>query len=209
VFLSIDIEWEFIMLSLYHSPRSRSSRFIWLLEELGADYQIVYCSIRRHDGSGASDPANPHPDKSVPALIHDRVLITESAAIALYLTDLMSEMGPAPNAPDRGAYLSWLAYYAGEIEPAFAAKMSGRTEVDAVAAKSFDRVIKRVYSTLKVSKFLLGERFSAADILVASIFQWYRDLAPACVELDNWLASLATRPALMRAIDKDEIVQAT
>ena len=80
------------MLSLYHSPDSRSSRFIWLLEELGADYQLVYCSIMRGTGVGERDPANPHPDKRVPALVHDGALVTESAAIALYLTDLMPDM---------------------------------------------------------------------------------------------------------------------
>lgn len=195
------------MLTLYHSPDSRSSRFIWLLEELGADYQLVYCNIPRRNGIGAPDPSNPHPDKRVPALVHDGVLVTESAAIALYLTDLMSAMGPAPSEPNRGAYLSWLAYYAGEVEPAFAAKISGRWKNDAIAAKAFERVIERVFSALRAGKFLLGERFSAADILVASIFQWYRDFAPACVELDLWLERLAARPAARRAMEKDEIPQ--
>src|SRR5581483_9494414 len=57
---------ESAMLTLYHAPQSRSTRFLWLLEELGADYKIAYTNIPRRDGSGAIDPANPHPDKKVP-----------------------------------------------------------------------------------------------------------------------------------------------
>jgi glutathione S-transferase len=100
------------MLTLHHAPQSRSSRILWLLEELGADYDIVYTNIPRMDGSGGPDPANPHPDKKVPALVHDGRLVTESVAIALYLTDLFPKagMGPAVGGPDRGAYLTWLAY---------------------------------------------------------------------------------------------------
>ena len=107
------------MLTLHHAPRSRSSRIIWLLEELGAPYQIRYTDIPRMTGSGAPDPANPPPDKKVPALVHDGTLITESAAIILYLTDLFPEAGLGPKLGDRqrGPYLAWLAYYAGVMEP--------------------------------------------------------------------------------------------
>jgi glutathione S-transferase len=193
------------MLSLYHSPGSRSSRFIWLLEELGAEYQLIYCSIPRRNGNGASDPSNPHPDKRVPALVHDGALITESAAIALYLTDLRPErgLGPSQAQPNRGLYLSWLAYYAGEIEPAFAAKISGQTDNDPFAARSFNHVIARVYSALKADAFLLGDSFSAADVLVSSIFKWFRDAVPPCTVLDEWLERMAARPAARRALERD------
>lgn len=59
------------MLTLIHAPLSRSSRIIWLLEELGAEYEIRYVDIRRWDGSGGPDENNPHPHKQVPALLHD------------------------------------------------------------------------------------------------------------------------------------------
>src|SRR5215831_16733366 len=115
------------MLTLFHAPQSRSSRMIWLLEELGADYQIRYVDIPRMDGSGRGDPANPHPDKKVPALAHDEALVTESAAICLYLTDLHPEagIGPIVGGSTRGAYLSWLTYYAGVIEPVVAIEYAG------------------------------------------------------------------------------------
>ena len=73
------------MLTLIHAPLSRSSRIIWLLEELGAEYEIRYVDIRRWDGSGGPDENNPHPHKQVPALLHDGTLIWESVAVVQYL----------------------------------------------------------------------------------------------------------------------------
>jgi glutathione S-transferase len=115
------------MLTLYHAPQSRSSRIVWLLEELGADYTLQISGIPRRDGTGGPDPANPHPDKKVPALVADGVLITESIAIVLYLTDAFPAAGVGPTAgdPQRGPYLSWLAYYAGVIEPVVNLEFAG------------------------------------------------------------------------------------
>jgi glutathione S-transferase len=98
------------MLTLYHAPQSRSSRILWLLEELGADYELVITDIPRQDGSGAADPRNPHPDQKLPALVHDGALITESIAIVQYLADLYPKVGLAPAIGDplRGPYLTWL-----------------------------------------------------------------------------------------------------
>ncbi|MEE4454901.1 glutathione S-transferase N-terminal domain-containing protein [Novosphingobium resinovorum] len=80
------------MITLFHAPQSRSSRIIWLLEELGTAYEIRPVSIfRPMTGEGQPDPANPHPDKRVPAILHDGALITESVAIALYLADAFEQ----------------------------------------------------------------------------------------------------------------------
>ena len=93
------------MLTLVHAPRSRSTRFLWLLEEIGTPYDVMKVDIRRTGGpsagSGARDPSNPHPHGQVPALLDDGVLVHESAAIALYLTDKFPEagLGPAPGDP--------------------------------------------------------------------------------------------------------------
>ena len=69
------------MLTLFHAPRSRSTRFIFLEEEISVPYEIKVVNIRRSDGSGAVDPDNPHPLRKVPALIHDDVTVFESSAI--------------------------------------------------------------------------------------------------------------------------------
>jgi hypothetical protein len=92
------------MLTLYHGPVSRSSRIIWLLEELGVtDYRIAITDIPRPDGTGAVDPSNPHPDKKVPALVDDDALVTESSAIVLYLTDKFPRRASAGRSGIRSA----------------------------------------------------------------------------------------------------------
>ena len=107
------------MLTLFHAPRSRSTRFIFLLEEIDVPYEIKVVNIRRSDGSGAVDPDNPHPLGKAPALIYDDVTVFESSAIILYLTDTFpaAGLGPQPADRRRGAYLSLLAYYGSVPDP--------------------------------------------------------------------------------------------
>jgi glutathione S-transferase len=195
------------VLTLFHSPQSRSSRMIWLLEELGADYEIRYVDIPRMDGSGGPDPENPHPDKKVPALAHEGALVTESAAICLYLTDLHPEagVGPVVGDPQRGAYLSWLAYYAGVIEPVVTFEFAGLAGHE-VLTRSFRGLAEmngRVRDALERSPYLLGDSFSAADLLVASLGQFARHMLPPGSPVDAYLAKLNARPALARALAKD------
>jgi glutathione S-transferase len=196
------------MLTLFHAPKSRSSRIIWLLEELGAKYEIAYTNISRMDGSGGADAANPHPDKKVPALVHDGAIVTESMAIIQYLTELHPEAGLAPRVgdPQRGAFLTWLAYYAGVMEPvlnfefaklgdnpAIVRTFRGRAEVEA-----------RVSDALAKNEYLLGDTFSAADLLVASTGLWLRHALPAGERVDRYLAACSSRPAAARAMAKDQ-----
>ena len=85
------------MLTLYHAPQSRSSRIIWLLEEIGAPYEIRPVTIfRPMTGEGVGDPANPHPDKRVPALVDGDQLVAESVAIVLHLAEAYPQAGLAP-----------------------------------------------------------------------------------------------------------------
>ena len=195
------------MLTLHHAPRSRSSRIIWLLEELGAPYELKLTNIPRMDGSGASDPANPHPDKKVPALLHDGQLITESVAIVLYLTDLFPEagIGPKIGQPQRGAYLTWLAYYTGVIEPVISMEFSGLGGHEAVKRTFTSRaaVDKRILAAIKAGPYILGEKFSGADILIASMGQWQRKMLPEDAAVDEYLGRCNARPALARAMAKD------
>jgi len=194
-------------LTLYHAPQSRSSRIVWLLEELGADYQLAITDIPRMDGSGAADPANPHPDKKVPALVDDGVLITESIAIIQYLTEKFpaADLGPQSGDAARGPYLSWLAYYAGVMEPIVTLAFAGLGD-NATLQRTFrDRgaMDRRILATLDHHPYILGERFSGADILVASMGHFARDMLPAGAVVDAYLERCNQRPALARAAAKD------
>lgn len=195
------------MLTLHHAPQSRSTRILWLLEEVGAPYSVVYTDIPRMDGSGASDPTNPHPDKKVPALVDDGVLVTESVAICLYLTDKFPEagIGPAVGDPLRGVYLTWLAYYAGVIEPVVTIEFAGLGD-NPMLQRTFAgraKMDQRILDALKAGPFMLGERFSAVDILITSMGQVSRKMLPAGDLVDAYLKRVTDRPALLRSFARD------
>ena len=193
------------MLTLIHSPQSRSTRILWLLEELGATYDVRYVGIRRMDGSGARDPANPHPAGQVPALLHDGAVISESSAIVLYLTDLFpdSEMGRPIGHPERGAYLTWLAYYAGVLEPAVTARQLQIATPGSLFARQFDELGERLQATLSRHDYLLGDTVSGADILVSSVMQWSASLMPDLEVLRSHAERMSVRPALARGLQRD------
>lgn len=197
------------MLTLYHSPQSRSSRVVWLLEEIGQPYEIRYVTIRRQDGSGGADPSNPHPDGKVPALTHDGKLITETGAICLYLTDLFPQagVGASVGEPLRAEYLRWLFYYVGVIEPVMFVKFAqsqGPVGIDPRAAWGSPELAENaIIDALTAGPFILGERFSAIDVLLGSAGHWMRSFLPAGAAVDAYLDRLKQRPALARAMGKD------
>lgn len=195
------------MLTLYHAPQSRSSRIVWLLEEVGADYALKITDIPRLDGTGAPDPANPHPDKKVPALVDDGVLITESIAIVQYLTDKFpaADLGPAIGDAKRGPYLSWLAYYAGVIEPVVNLEFAGLADNAAMQRTFRDRAAmdRLILAGLAAGPYLLGEKFSGADVLIASLGHFARQMLPGGGVVDAYLERCNRRPALARANARD------
>ena len=193
------------MLKLFHSPDSRSSRFIWLLEELGADYELAYCTIQRRSGVGARDPSNPHPEGRVPALLHDNRLITEQIGIALYLLELFphSDVGVPVGSDERSAFLSWLGFWASEADPAYNARLFYAGRLDATTERDSDRITARVANALSQSPYLMGARFTAVDLFTSGPFEWDPGLADKYGIIATWLARLAARPAAQRATALD------
>jgi glutathione S-transferase len=192
------------MITLYHAPRSRASRFIFLLEELGAPYEMKEVSIRRGDGSGALDTANPHPHGKVPVIRDGETLVYESAAIALYLTDKFPKNGIGPLVGDatRGTYLTWLAYYAGVMEPAWmSAFMKWDVRRGTAGWVKTDEVMELVNATLSKQPFILGEKFSAADVLIGTTFKLFMGspLLPKTDLLEAYINRITSRPAYARA----------
>lgn len=196
------------MITLFHHPQTRSSRFIFLLEELQAPYEIRLVTVRKRDGTGAVDPANPHPHGKVPAISDDGVVVFESPAIALYLTDRFPKigLGPAVGDPDRGAYLSWLAYYSGVLEPAFVCKFLNQDVPRGTAGwVAVEEAMPAVIERLSHGPYLLGERFSAADILYGTTFAMFSQspLMEKSPAIDAYAQRVVSRPAFQRAQARD------
>jgi glutathione S-transferase len=196
------------MLTLYHSPGSFSSRILWLLEELEADYVIDVVSYPKADGSNA-DPRNPHPHGYTPALAHDGQVVTETGAIALYLTDLFpqSEVGIPVGHPLRARYITWLFYQVGLTEPLVYMKGHKLLAQDAAMSHLNEAMMRHIEATLAAGPYILGERFTAVDILYMSLFEQARALLGPSAVLDAYLAR-TNRPARRRALVRGGAVTA-
>ena len=196
------------MITLYHRSKTRSSRFIFLLEELGAPYEIKHVTTRTAQGGGEPDPANPHPHKKVPAISDDGSVVFESPAIVLYLTDKFPKNGLGPVVGDkaRGSYLSLLAYYGSVLEPAFMSKfMNVAVPRGSAGWVEIDEAMKFVIETLSNSPYLLGEKFSGADVLYATTFGMFGSspILPKSPVIDAYVKRCLERPSYARAQAKD------
>jgi glutathione S-transferase len=196
------------MITLYHHPKSRSTRFLFLLEELEAPYTVQPVTMRKRDGSGAIDPANPHPHGKVPAISDDGVVVFESPAIALYLTDRFpkNRLGPLVGDASRGAYLSWLAYYSGVLEPAFVSKfMNIEVPRGTAGWVAVEEAMPAVIARLSPGPYFLGGQFSALDVLYATTFAMFGQsalLAKSKV-IEDYARRVTSRPAFIRAMAKE------
>jgi glutathione S-transferase len=195
------------MITLYHRPKTRSSRFIFLLEELGAPYEIKQVTTRTREG-GAPDPANPHPHGKVPTISDDGEVVFESPAIALYLTDKYptAGIGPTIGNAKRGAYLSMLVYYGSVLEPAFMSKfMNMPVPVGMAGWVEVEPAMQFVIETLTKGPYLLGEKFSAADVLYGTTFAMFgaSPMMPKSPVIDSYVKRVTERPAYARATAKD------
>jgi len=196
------------MITLFHRPKSRSTRFIFLLEELEAPYRIQLVTTRNRDGTGAGDPANPHPHGKVPAISDDGVVVFESPAIALYLTDKFpaKRLGPLADERERGAYLTWLSYYTAVLEPAFICKFMNMEAPRTTAGwVPVEEAMGEVIRTLSAGPYLLGERFSAADVLYATMFALFAQspVMPKSAVIEEYVPRVLARPAFARAQARD------
>lgn len=196
------------MTKFYHAPQSRSGRVLWLLKELDINCEIVRVDINRRDGSGCSDSRNPHPESKVPCLVDkDGCLVTETGAILLHLTDLHPECGLGVNIgePERGAYLTWLFWYGSVMEPVYFLGAIGFGDHPDVQATYRGRieVERRLIDQLTQSPYLVGNRFTAADLLVCSPYLFFPDSAPQHTAVREWISRCIHRPAYRRSLDED------
>ncbi|WP_233499317.1 glutathione S-transferase family protein [Pararhodobacter sp. CCB-MM2] len=196
--------------TLFHSPNTRSSCVVALIAELGLtpgkDIDIRTVSVTRADGTGGPDPVNPHPEGKVPFLTHGAESLRERGAIMLYLTDLFPEagLGPREGEAGRGDYLSWLFYYHSVVEPVVLLKMSGLDHPFFTAAiRDFATMIARLEETLSQGPWLLGDRFSAADLLISGPFLWLPTLLENSPVLRQWVEAVAARPSMTEVARRD------
>ncbi|MGD8830763.1 MAG: glutathione S-transferase [Pseudomonadales bacterium] len=201
-------------LVLYHAAPSRSMVAHWMLEELGVPYRIELLDLDAKDQKRPEYLAI-NPMGRVPALRHGDVVVTETAAICAYLAEAFPDAGlDVPvGSPERGPYLRWLFFAPVTMEPAIlwqTLDLPGDMEYRPFA--DLAEVADVLRDAVRGREFIVGGRFTAADVMVGSSIMWGTQLMPVLPrhpELLEYWARLEQRPAWQRSFGEDQkIMQA-
>lgn len=186
-------------LTLFSAAPSRGFMNQWLLAELDVPYELKLLDLDAEQHKEAEYLAV-NPMGKVPALVHNDLVVTEAAAISMYLADLYPEKGLTVvlDSEDRGSYLRWCFYAPVTIEPAIVSKAFGLTHPDYQPFADIEVVAETLRLALDGKKFIVGNRFTAADIAIGSAIYWGLELMPVLPrhpELVEYWERLAERPA--------------
>jgi glutathione S-transferase len=193
---------------LYHSPQSRSTAALTLLEELGAHYELQVLNMKAGEQRQSAYLAV-NPLGKVPAIRHRGELITEQVAIFIYLTDLFPQADLAPSIGDtlRGPYLRWLVYYAACYEPGLMDKAMKRDPAPLSMSPygDFDSMLGTIIDRLWNSPYLLGDVFSAVDLLWGMALQWGTmfKLIPEVATIADYVERVTSRPSVTKVAALD------
>ena len=188
---------------LYHHPFSRASNVVWMLEEVGVPYELRYVDLMA-GGHKAPEIVALNPMGKLPILTEGDAVVTESAAIGLYLADrhAYGRLSPRVDDPARGTYLRWAFFAPSVIEPGSMAKMSGWAFKEGQAGwGSHDAMLSAMESAIGNRTFLLGDTFSMADVIFGGTVRYmitFKMIEPRPA-FTAYAERLAARPALQRA----------
>lgn len=192
----------------YYSPQTRARSVMVLLDELNAPHDLHVLNMK------AGEQRQPeflgiNPLGKVPTIRHGDAVITEQVAIHIYLGDLFPEAGltPAIDDPLRGPYLRWLVYYAACFEPAVVDKFMKREPAPESQSPygTYDQVMDLLRAQLAKGPYMLGDRFTVADVLWGTALYWTLQfgIVPDYPELKDYAARMSERPAFKRAMERD------
>lgn len=189
---------------LYSHPMSRGRIAHWLLEEIGEPYEYKLVDIEKGEQKSPAYLAV-NPMGKVPAILHRGTVVTEAAAICVYLADAFPQANLAPSLsdPKRGTYLRWFFFGAGCFEPAVVDKLFARPPVEresAIGYGSYEAMLAVLETALSPGPYILGEAFSAVDVYVGSQIHWalmVKAIEPRPV-FSQYVERCAARPAMQR-----------
>ncbi len=200
-------------LTFYTNPMSRGRIARWMLEETGAAYETRY--LRYGPEMSSADYAAVNPMRKVPAILHDGKVVTECAAICLYLADAFPKADLAPPLDARADYYRWMLFAAGPWEAA-STNRSLNVEVSPetsgmVGYGDFDRTLDALLSAVPDEGYLLGPKFSALDVYLGSQISWGSQFGsiPKTLRVGAYLGRLQSRRGYIRASELDDAAMAT
>ena len=200
-------------LILFHAPNTRSTGARILLEELGAEYDLQVLDF--NDGAQRKpEYLAVNPMGKVPAIKHADAVITEQGAVFIYLADQFPAAGLAPAIGDalRGPYLRWMVFYGSSFEPALIDRSQKREPAPRATSPyaDYDTMLNALTGNLARGPYMLGEKFSAVDVLWGTALAWTTTfgLVPKTPVIEAYIARTNERPAFVRVRAQDALLAA-
>ena len=185
-------------MKLDFNPRNRAVISKWMLDECGAEYDIVPIDFEKREHK-SPEFLKINPAGKLPALVDGESKIFEGVAISLYLADKFSQANLAPKigAAERGRYLSLMVYSTSQLEPAMGDAMLGGQTSPQRGWTDFETARNLIETELGDGPYLFREWFTAADVMIGSLFIWRRMLGgqPNRPKLEAYVDRLLARPA--------------
>ncbi|MBB4039732.1 glutathione S-transferase [Microvirga flocculans] len=206
------------MLALYYYPGNASLLPHMMLREIGAAFELRLVD-RTSNGQKSAEYLRLNPNGRIPVLVDGDLVLFEAAAIALYLADRFPEAGlaPAMGTPERAAFYKWMVhltntpqaeYYAWFYPHAQVSDEAAAVALKQAAGERLDRMFDVISGQLGDRTWLLGERFSAADLFLFMLIRWGRGMPrpPRSLPNLNALAErVVARPAVQQALEAEGI----
>ncbi|MCL2448455.1 MAG: glutathione S-transferase family protein [Polyangiaceae bacterium] len=198
-------------LVLYHHPFSRAANVVWMLEEAETPYELRFVDIMKGEQK-APDHLVKNAMGKIPVLVDGDTVVTESAAIGLYLADRYAygRLAPKVDDPARAAYLRWSLFAPSVIEPGAMAKHQGWAFRDSNAGwGTYDAMVAATESAIAGRDFVLGREFSMADVIFGGTVRFmlrFKLIEPRPA-LTAYVGRLDARPAAQRAEARNAAVQ--
>lgn len=188
---------------LHHHPHTRAANVVWLLEEVGCEYTLEYVELT--SGAQKADAFKAlNTMGKVPTLVDGDVVVAEVAAIGMYLADKYApgRLAPALDAPERAPYLRWICYGPSVIEPGCMAKAANWDFKPGSAGwGTYEDMLATIDVAIGDGPFLLGEQFTAADILFGGTIGWMMQfgMLPKKPTWEAYVGRLEERPARQKS----------
>jgi glutathione S-transferase len=202
-----------VAITLFHHPFTRAGGVVWTLEEVGEPYELKFVDIMKGEHKTGEVLAL-NPMGKIPVLVDGDAVVTEAAAIALYLADRYASgrLAPPLDDPRRGTYLRWTLFAPSVIEPGSMAKAAGWPFKPGQAGwGDHEAMMNAIDSAVSGRQFLLGDMFSIADVVFGGTLRYmarFKMIAPSPA-VAEYIARLDARPALQRADARNaEVVKA-
>ena len=188
---------------LHHHPHTRAANVVWMLEEVGCDYTLEYVELTKGAHKTERFKALNKMGK-IPTLVDGEAVVSEVAAIGMYLADKFApgRLAPALDTPERATYLRWICYGPAVIEPGCMAKAaSWEFKPGSVGWGTWDEMLETIDAAIGEGPYLLGDTFSMADMLFGGTVGWMMafGMLPKTPAWEAYVGRLEERPARVRA----------